>query len=883
MHSPFAPPSLRAALAPLVALWLVGSACGDNLDPIDTDDGDDGDDGGDDGGEDGIAIEGLDGPVDVYFDQAGILHARCQSDADCFAVEGYFHAAHRFVQMDLRRRLARGRLAEIAGPALLAISDLAQRRMLMTTDGTPLEERLMEFADERTVAAIEAYTRGVNAWLSDLAAGRNGAELADEYSYTLIDEAAIQDDWEPLDSVACILPLVDQLTNEAGTDILAGRIYGGLPPDLAEDVFMLRPPSPSSILEPPAPIAGASRRGAPRAESREALHERLRRSRGLFDKALRRMPDATMDRSSKGSNNWIVGPSLTGGGALMANDPHLALSHPSIWYLVHLDAKTAGAGGTLHVAGASFAGLPGILLGQNEDIAWGATTTVFDSTDVYVETLNEDGTAVILEGGEEVPLTQVDATFNVAGATEPVTETFSYVPHHGPIIEIDEKAGTALSVRWTGHEADTDINFFLALSQATSVEEARAALENVTTAGQNFVVVDRDGNFGWFPYNRLPTRPWMSAAAPPWLPLTGDGTREWGEYIPYEDLPQALNPEDGFLATANNDMTGALADGDPTNDGYPYLQGFLDEGYRHQRIVERLAEQKGEHSLESMQSIQSDVFSLLGELLTPEILEIVDALPAPVDDPDALAVISALRDWDFECESGLAGTAPDAAADPDTAASARGCAAFHVTYARLRRTFDDEIEAADPSLDRSARPAALIFLLTDPGQLNQGDVYWDDVATDGVTETASDVVVAALVSAGAHLREELGEPEGWLWGRLHTVTLVADLFSVATTEFNSPAFANDGGQFTVDVANPANDIDDRYNQPNGPSMRLACQADEPGVSCTIELPGGQRHDRDSPFYDSMLEDWLTNRPVPIGFAIDEVAAGAVETVRVAPR
>lgn len=870
----------RVALASLLSLCL--AACGDDLSPRggDDDDDDDGSDGSD--GGDGISIEGLDGPVDVYFDGLGILHASCQTDADCFAVEGYFHAAHRFGQMDLRRRVARGRLSALIGTAGLA-TDRAQRVMMTARDGTPLEEQLMASADERTVEALEAYSRGVNAWLADLAAGRNGAALPAEYSFPLIAQDAIQDDWEPLDSVACVLPLVDSLTNHSGIDLLAGEVYAALPPEVAEDLFPIAPPSPSTVLPPP--IGPTAQRQA--SQSGELLHQRMAASGALFREALRRMPPPSFDHDSIGSNNWIVGPSKTKtGGALLANDPHLSLSHPAIWYLVHLDAKTNGTG-AMHVAGASFAGLPGILLGHNEDIAWGATTTYFDSTDVYVEELNEDGTAVIFNG-EEVPIEYHDYTFEVAGG-EPVTESFGFVPHHGPILlenPADAADDRTLTVRWTGHDADTDINFFLGLASATSVDDAREAIRDVTTAGQNYIVADREGNIGWFPYNRLPTRPWASATAsattaPPWLPLPGTGAFEWGAPIPYEDLPQAVNPASGFLATANNDMTGALADGDPTNDGYPFIQGYVDEGYRHQRIVERLGE-RDDHDLASMQSIQADVFSLLGGLLTPRILAAVDGAEL---DADGQAVAAALADWDFECPTGLAGIDLDAAIDPDTAASARGCAAFHVTWARLRvMVFGDELEELAPGLAQGlVQPAAVIHALTDPvGGLNR--VYWDD-RTTAVVEDEAAIVAAALGSAGAFLREKLGEPADWMWGRLHTLKLRADLFSGAgIAQFDSEPFANDGGLFTVDVANPRDELGDDFGQSAGPSMRFACQTGEPGVECTIELPGGQRHDKESKFFDSMFDEWLTNQPVAFPFSIEEVAAAAPEeTVRVQPR
>ena len=853
-----------------LAIASLAAGCGDNIRS-----------GGDGGGPDAawdqvIEIDGLDGPVSTYFDEQGILHARCESDADCFAAEGYFHAAHRFVQMDLRRRLGRGRLSALAGGVTVP-NDKFWRMMMTDREGTPLEERIYASADDQTRAALDAYSRGVNAWLADLAADRNGAALADEYSFSVIDQSAIQDDWEPLDSVACILPLIENLNDSSQTEIRMGEAYGVLPPAVAQDLFGLRPASSSTIL-PPAPAragaptarkrdhAAAGRRQADRAQ----LSRRMQAHRELFRRALAvpGRPAPVLEAPGRGSNNWVVSPDHGGGSALLANDPHLFLSHPAVWYLVNLDSKSSG-GGSLHMAGASFAGLPGIVLGHNDDIAWGATTTYFDGADVYVETLNDTGDAVIFDG-KEVPIETRSFDIEVSGMGQPVTEEYELVPHHGPILSRTDT--TALSVRWIGHDSDTDINFLLALATATNVDEARQALENVTSAGQNFVVIDRAGDIGWFPYLRMPTRPW-AASNPPWLPLPGDGSAEWGPAIPYQDLPQAVNPGAGFLATANNDMTGALQDGDPTNDGDPFFQGLVDQGYRHQRIVERLAAEP-QHDLASMQSIQADVHSLVGEVLTPAILA---AVAAETLDADGQAVADALGDWDFECPTGLSGTDPESAADPSTAESARGCAAFHVAWSRLLRlTFADDLAAAE--VNASAFANALVFALTQASALNRA--YWDDETTGGTVETKADTVAAALSSAGAYLRTELGEPSEWLWGRIHTVTLRADLFDeYGADAFNSDEFANDGGLFTVDVANPSGSANDDYSHRNGPSMRLACQASDASVDCTIELPGGQRHLRDSQFYDSMLDQWLTNRPVPFLYRMDEASAAAVESVR----
>lgn len=812
-----------------------------------------------------IRIPQLSGQVQVDFDDLGVLHASCQTDEDCVAVQGYFHAAHRFGQMDLRRRVVKGRLAEVLPLQPGIDSDRRYRTLISTREGMSLPDQLWAASSTRTRTLVEAYTRGVNAWIEDFRNGANGAELTDEWRH-LRDQI---EDWEPTDSIACALALVEGLTNSSQRELALGDVYATASTTLAADLFSLRPASPSAIITNEAFTALD-----PEALDKLAsVQARLQMAQPAIREALRMLPEKSLDI---GSNNWVLGPSRSADNqALLANDPHLGLSFPSVWYLAHLDAKTNGTG-DLHIAGASFAGLPGVLIGQNEDIAWGATTTFFDMSDVYVETLNQAGDAVIFNG-QEVPI--VERTYQIAvTGGQPVMHTVRYVPHHGPILVEDPQNGMALSLRWTGQDATTDANYILEMALATSVTEARTALENITTLGQNWVVIDRDGNFGWFPYNRVPRRPWASPLLPSWVPVPGDGSAEWQGAVPYAELPQALNPPDGYIATANNDMTGHLADGDPTNDGQEAFQALLADGYRHERIVQRIQDGMNTHSLETMQSIQADVHSLIGQRVVGAI---TGAAAGGALLADGQAVVSALESWDFDCPTGLLGLEPSSMKDPDPgrSSSSIGCTAFHAVWPRLiDLTFGDELE--EEGVGAGPRTSAMVFALLQPDALI-GD-YWDDVSTTPV-ETMQDIVVAAINDAAMWMvgNANLGaNSDDWRWGRIHTVTLIGDIFPP-----NSDTFANDGGLYTVDVANPrfgGNNSD--FSHGSGPSMRFACRADSAeGVRCTIELPGGQRHFSDSPHATDMFMRWLVNEPAPIHFTAAEVAGASVETVLVNSR
>jgi len=251
----------------------------------------------------------------------------------------------------------------------------------------------------------------------------------------------------------------------------------------------------------------------------------------------------------------------------------------------------------------------------------------------------------------------------------------------------------------------------------------------------------------------------------------------------------------------------------------------------------------------------------------------------------------ALAAWDYDCPSGLEGTDPEAAepvADPAVATASAGCAAFHVLVPYLwQGAFRDDMEVAaiGPEGEEERLPylRSLFNLLLRPDDLARGGAFWwDDVRTEDTEETLGDVVVAATNAAGDELEARLGaDVDGWRWGRLHTVTLRAPLFSDAgVVMFNHGPFVNDGGLYTVDVASPsrlrtvASDSGlsaDAFAHRSGPSMRLACEAgaDDP-VRCTIQLPGGQRHFRDSPHFDDLLLRWLANDPVPLIADVSEI-------------
>jgi len=841
----------------------------------------------------------------VYFDEHGVFNADCATDEDCAMALGYYHAFDRFVQMDIRRRFTTGRLGDILpkGLAESYANDFADLRALFSTrTGDPAEQYLYEQAAPKTKAMLDAYAVGVNKWIEDMKSGQNGATFPLEFTNALLDYSPDKvPAWTSQDSVSAVIALADELTNDESAQVAAGAARAAIDDDAKfSDLWSREPLEKSAILPPDWTPPSATAAAAPKRTTKDAaaiqsLAAKLERIAELRHMLL----GPGVEEDEIGSNNWVVGPSLTtSGNALLSNDPHLGMTQPATWYLAHLDAKTNGRG-TMHVAGVTFAGIPWPLLGQNEDLAWGATTTNMDFSDVYVETLVKDGdgkpTGVMFKG-EEVPFIRKTFTIPFSDGTTEDKELL-FVPQHGAVREIDADNGTAVTLRWTGNDIDTDLNLFPAIAVAANIDEARQAFANGTTVGQNWVVIDSDNNIGWFPYNRLPKRTWatnLAGDAPPWLPLDGTGNYEWDEYFTLEELPQLMNPASGYIATANNDMTGALFDGDPTTllDGTPYppYQTEAASGFRHKQIVNLIESFGDQHSRDTMNQIVSNVYSLIGERMRPGILTIAnDQNTTP--GLDGLKVIDALENWKFTCPTGLAGdyTDSDLVTDAEELLESSGCTAFHVLYNQLRA----RIEQNENAPGGRAPSFAMYYSIVDPTQLEvqDKDTYWDNPSTTTV-ETKFTVMTDALRATGQFLVEGLGSDQTkWAWGRLHGLQLSEDLSSFFIPNYDNPPpgeplFANDGGLFTVDVANPAfygdrlpeNNFD--FTQTAGPSTRLVCEASPGGPACTIQLPGGQSSDIDSPNYEDLLFPYLRNEPMPLVFDIGEAAANAANGGRI---
>ncbi|MCC7382215.1 MAG: penicillin acylase family protein [Deltaproteobacteria bacterium] len=846
-----------------------------------------------------IAVPGLAESVELNTDIYGISHLLCANDRDCYLALGYLDARLRFYTMDGARRTSRGRLATLLGSSALE-SDLAVRRYLSTGEGTPIEEAVWPKLPEEARGTLTAYAEGVNAFLADLRAQRNGARPSEEYSARdpqggpFDDTLATIPDWDPLDSVA-IFVAAEQASGDHGDELVFNDAARRFSPELFADLFLPTPEVESFT------VLSADRRfkrsslgdpdGRANAASRRATARAVASARDRSDRAHGALEAARLDRDrvaqalhrvspSLGSNQWAVsGDATPEGHAIFAADPHWTLSNPSGLPVV-LDSKSRGAG-SLHIFGVLMPGLPVFMAGHNEAVAWSCTVALVDTTDIYLETLSADGQSVRFQG-RDVPIAERSSSFEVAHG-EPATRRLRFVPHHGPLVYEDLASRIAVTVRWGATGAPPDLAHFFDLARAESVDDAAAAMRKVEALGCNLSFADRTGRVGWRVAAGVPSRPWASPSLAPWLPLPGDGRAEWGD--PVEDgFLERIDPFAGFIATANNAIDDGWMDFDPTNDGGPYLQNSTTGGFRHARIIGRLLATRGTHTASDSVALQADTYLVNGAGMVPPMLAALSSSAAVGLRASGSLIGAALSRWKYACPSGVDGIELGDPNDPDSARSidSIGCTAFHVTLAALGEVvLADEFEAVGSTADHSyaSRYRVLYRALARPDRLLSGAAIWDDVRTSQREWRELDII-RAFNLAGDYLTQSLGaDLDRWRWGRVHTLTIPS---YPSRPEWSLGPFVNDGGLESIDPSYCLLDGAGRCRQLSGSVLRMVVELAPSGPTTYFQLPAAIDLHRDSLSYAPLTARYLQNIPVVVPFTWDAQDGAARERIELVP-
>ncbi len=699
-----------------------------------------------------ITVEGLFNDVRIERDIHGIPHIYADYDLDLFFALGYVHAQDRLFQMDLQRRLPSGRLSEIVGEDACE-SDTFYRTLGMHRAAEETWEKSEQWAKD----IAESYCKGINYYI------HTTDTLPIEYTLLQCEP----EDWTPIDSIVFGKMMGWELSGSF-YDLEFQILEEALGPDAVEELFPSQRP-----LEVPI-IPGLS-------ESCE--------------KILRWSNQRIQIPFDLGSNNWAVsaGKSETGR-AMLCNDPHLSTTIPSIWYQVHLVSPS------YNVAGVTFPGAPVVVIGRNQYIAWGLTNVGADVIDLYVETFSEDQTQYLYQG-EWYDTEFVEETIHINGK-DPLTITVK-ITRHGPVLERD---GKEFAVRWTGLDPTFEFEGLLKVNKAKNYREYKEGIKLFSVPAQNFVYADIHGNIALRPNGKIPIRKKGTGR----IPVDGaSGDYEWIGYIPFEELPNSLNPEQGYLASANQI---------PAGDGYPYYLGFLwADRYRAERI-NNLLKEKEKLTMEDMISIQSDIFDIPGSIIAPMIVEAV----TPQTELERQA-LQYLDNWDYlDDRTQIAPTI------------------FHTVIDYLKEnTFKDEYEQVGISDSPLPTTETLENMLKGCGTIN----FFDNVTTSE-EETKEDIIQKSFQEAVADLKEELGSDiASWQYGRKHKYSL-EHLIGAVVTALNYPEFGYDGSSYTVDVSGG-------WVSKHGPSWRQIIDFE----TAFCIYPGGQVDNPFSKHYTDFVELW----------------------------
>jgi penicillin G amidase len=794
-----------------------------------------------------LRLAGLSAPVTVYRDGYGIPQIHAATTGDLFRAQGYVHAQERFWEMDFRRHITAGRLSELFGA-----TQVDTDKFLRTLGWRRVAEAEWNLLAPELKDHLTAYAAGVNAWLAANAPhGEPSGRMSLEYSVLGLQNGGYRvEPWQPVEALAWLKAMAWDLRSNMTDEISRATLLAkGLSRAQIDDLYPRYPYARNRPI-----IDGGDVRGGAFTDSTPPAPTAYRAAApvlaALADRAARLPRMLGTNGPHLGSNSWVLAGSHTATGKpILANDPHLGPTMPGIWYQIGLHCDCG-----YRAAGFSFSGVPGVVIGHNDRIAWGFTNLGPDVADLYLERVDGDQYEV---DGRRRDLEKRQETIRVAGG-DPVTITVR-TSRHGPLLsdvssELRDLAGSqAVALRWTALDAGRTAEAIFRLNTARNWSEFQAAAAFFEVPAQNIVYADVDGNIGYQTPGRIPVRgkgdgKWP---APGW-----DPAYDWTGTIPFAELPSSYNPARGYIVTANQAVTGP---------GYPrFLTDDWAYGYRSQRINDLIGE-AGKLSVADVQRMQFDSRNGMAPVLVPHLLGV------PLTGPAARAR-ELLRDWDFQQPAdGERGSAQ---------AHSSAAAAFYNAVWRhlLLRTFDEL--PGDRKPDGGDRWFEVVRALLD----KPDSPWWDDKATPS-TEDAPAMLALAMRDADAELRKRLGDdPAKWRWGRLHTLTVRNQTFGesgIGPVEwlFNNPPAAASGGDSIVNATGwtaPAG-----YQVDWVPSMRMIVDMSNLDGSRWVNLTGASGH-AFSDHYADQFEAWRTGRTLPMRWDRPTIVREARHTLTLRP-
>jgi penicillin amidase len=730
-----------------------------------------------------ITVAGLTSAVKVVRDRFGVPHVFAPTDQDLFFAVGYIHAQDRMWQMELFRRAGFGRLSEIFG-AQTVEQDKYLRNLGFKDAALKDYENLTADIKE----ALIAYSNGVNAWMS-------AKKLDWPPEFLLLRHRP--EPWGVLDSLVIKEILALTLCTDYRSELARAKLVEKVGRERALQILE------EDVERPPVKEITEEFSGSELAK--------------LFFSA-----------ASRGSNNWVVAGSRTESGRpLLANDPHLDITLPPIWYEIHLSSPG------FNVVGVSFPGEPLVVIGHNAAIAWGVTNSGADVQDIYIEKLN-DAQDAYLDGDGWKPLLKKEESIRVRGRKEPEKMDLLWTAR-GPLLSsAGAEAGASFSLRWTIQEGGRIFKSLYLLDKAQNWEQFRRALELWDVPSQNFVYADVAGNIGYYLSGRIPRRDKATAL----FPVPGwEAKNQWTAYLDEEQKPHAFNPESGYIVTANNKIV-------PTD--YPfYISCDFDAPFRARRI-EELILGRAKHSVDSFRIIQNDVLSKRAELFLPYIRRLQPA------EENARQACGLLSRWNGQMDAG-----PEAAL-------------FSVFMNILQeQTFEDELGEGFQDFRRlfNRKQSGLLRILDDPTS------SWFDRQETSKHENRDDIFTVSLEKAYRWLEKKYGPPDKWDWAKIHALKFLHALGRVPVFFFfNRGPFPLDGDSFCI-KASFSGGLSGGFAATGGVSFRQIIDLADFSRSICV-LTSGQSGHFLSRHYDDQISLWLKGEYRPMLFSSDDIEANA---------
>ncbi|MER6958335.1 penicillin acylase family protein [Streptomyces sp. NPDC000618] len=869
-----------------------------------------------------ITLEGLSGPVDVKRDGYGIPQIYADSDEDLFMAQGYVQAQDRFYEMDVRRHMTSGRLSEMFGK-----SQVDNDEFLRTLGW----DRVAKEEYDTTLSAstkkyLQAYAKGVNAYLK----GKDGADISLEYAALGFTNDYKPAEWTPVDSVSWLKAMAWDLRGNMQDEIDRALMTSRLGPQQIADLYPQYPYDRNQAIvqegqydeltktfeqsDGDSDSGDASTNGGTGDGTGDgtgtsdgtgsALTSQLS---GLYD-VLDDLPTAVgVNGNGIGSNSWVVAGKYTiTGKPLLANDPHLSASLPSVWYQMGLHCRTVSAKCQYDVSGYTFAGMPGVIIGHNATISWGMTNSGVDVTDLYLEKLSgDDGYQY---NNKVKPFVTREETIKVAGGTSKkivVRQTEDGMPllsdRDDELVDVGKKAtvdaaapdrgdGYAVALKWTALEPGTSMDAVFAMNKAADWDAFRAAAKKFDVPSQNLVYADTSNHIGYQLPGKIPTRAKGvdgSIPAPGW-----NSKYKWTGYIDFDELPYEYDPARGYIVTANQ----AVID----KDKYPYTL-TTDWGYgaRSQRITDLIKGKikgGGKISTDDMRQMQLDNDSQIARLLVPILLKI------NLDDPDVREAQKLLQGWDYTQDADSAAAAYFNAVWRNILKLAFGNKLPKELRVEDQCLWVDPVDSTGP-VDDTDKVIECGEREADQAQPDGGDRWFEVVRnllekTDsewwttpesgtrpGAEKNRDKLFERAMIDARWELTAKLGKDiDTWSWGRLHRLFLKNQTLGTSGPGFlqyilNRGPWKLGGGEGTVNATG--------WNAAGGygvvwvPSMRMVVNLDDLDKSKWINLSGASGH-AFSAHYTDQTGKWANGELLDWSFSKKAVDDSTSDTLVLKP-